>query len=116
MTIPTFMTGQLGLKAAGIAADAVSGIAKKISGTDPHAKIKKTATEFETLFLEQMVDRMTKSEGTDGPLGENGTGGDVWRSMLSQEYAKQITKSGGVGISNQIMKSMIDLQAGNRSV
>jgi peptidoglycan hydrolase FlgJ len=116
MTIPAFMTGQLGLKAAGFAADAVAGVAKKLTGTDPNAKIKKTATEFETMFLEQMVDRMTKSEGTDGPLGENGTGGDVWRSMLSQEYAKQITKSGGVGISNQIMKSMIDLQAGKRGV
>jgi peptidoglycan hydrolase FlgJ len=116
MTIPLLATAQLGVKAAGIAADALSGVTKKHGGADPHSKIKKTATEFETMFLEQMLDRMTKSEGTDGPLGENGTGGDVWRSMLSQEYAKTITKSGGVGISNQIMKSMIDLQAGVKNV
>ena len=42
---------------------------------------------------------------------ENGVGGDVWRSMLSQEYAKQIQRSGGVGLSDQIMRDLIQVQA-----
>ncbi|WP_204276779.1 rod-binding protein, partial [Klebsiella aerogenes] len=65
---------------------------------------------FEKMFLEQSFDRIAKSEGTEGPLGENGTGGDVWRSMLTKEYASEVVKSGGVGISDQIYKQMLQMQ------
>jgi peptidoglycan hydrolase FlgJ len=121
------MNPLLALKAAKIAMPVVGNIAKGASSAlsaltgDNKAedagksKIKKTADDFETLFLEQMVDRMLKSESTEGPLGENGTGGDVWRSMLGKEYAKQIQKSGGVGISAQVMDAMIKMQGGQAS-
>jgi peptidoglycan hydrolase FlgJ len=80
-------------------------------GTD---KAKKTADDFETMFLEQSMDRLTASEGTDGPLGENGVGGGVYRSMLSQQYAQQIAKSGGVGVSDQVYGAILKMQeAGN---
>lgn len=118
------MNPLIALKAAKIALPVVGQVAKgassalsALAGTDKaedaaKTKIKKTADDFETLFLEQMVDRMLKSESTEGPLGENGTGGDVWRSMLGKEYAKQIQKSGGVGISAQVMDAMIKMQGG----
>ena len=34
----------------------------------------------------------------------------MWRSMMNQEYGKQIVKSGGLGIANQVMASMIKAQ------
>lgn len=74
------------------------------------AKAWKTATEFESMFLESSLDRLTQSEGTDGPLGENGTGGGVYRSMLTKEYAGQIVKSGGVGIANSIFHEILKMQ------
>ncbi|GJD93116.1 rod-binding protein [Methylobacterium iners] len=74
------------------------------------AKARKASTEFEKMFLEQSLDRLTSSDGTDGPLGENGTGGGVYRSMLTKEYAGQIVKSGGVGISDQIYREMMKMQ------
>jgi Rod binding domain-containing protein len=78
------------------------------------ARARKASTEFEKMFLEQSLDRLTASDGTDGPLGENGTGGGVYRSMLTKEYAGQIVKSGGVGISDQIYREMMKMQeAGN---
>jgi peptidoglycan hydrolase FlgJ len=101
--------------AAKAASKAVSAFASSEEETPANKKLKKTADDFESMFLEQMVDRMTQSSDTEGPLGENGTGGGVWRSMLSNEYAKSIAKSGGVGISDQIMRSMIQLQAGGGS-
>lgn len=121
------MNPLLALKAAKIAMPVVGNIAKGASSAlsaltgDNKAedvgksKIKKTADDFETLFLEQMVDRMVTSQDTEGPLGSNGTGGDVWRSMLGKEYAKQIQKSGGVGISAQVMDAMIKMQGGQVS-
>ena len=79
-------------------------------GSASKAKAWKTATEFESMFLESSLDRLTQSEGTDGPLGENGTGGGVYRSMLTKEYAGQIVKSGGVGIADSIFREIIKMQ------
>ncbi|WP_267356371.1 MULTISPECIES: rod-binding protein [unclassified Methylobacterium] len=87
----------------GTAADGRIGPASK-------AKAWKTATEFESMFLESSLDRLTQSQGTDGPLGENGTGGGVYRSMLTKEYAGQIVKSGGVGIADSIFREIMKMQ------
>lgn len=73
---------------------------------------RKTADDFETMFLEQSFDRLTQNAGDEGPLGENGTGGGVYRSMLSGALAKQVVKSGGVGISDQIYRQMLQMQEG----
>ena len=62
------------------------------------------------MFLENTLDKLTASEGTDGPMGENGTGGGVYRSMLTKEYAGQIVKSGGVGIGDQVYREMMRMQ------
>jgi Rod binding domain-containing protein len=78
--------------------------------TPAEAKARKAATEFESMFLEQTLDRLTQSDGTEGPLGDNGTGGGVYRSMLTKEYAGQIVKSGGVGISDQVYREMMKMQ------
>jgi flagellar P-ring protein precursor FlgI len=66
--------------------------------------------EFETMFLEQTLERVFASSGTEGPLGDNGTGGAVYRSMLVKEYAGGIAKSGGVGIASQIYRELLKLQ------
>lgn len=79
-------------------------------GTANRAKAWKTATEFESMFLESSLDRLTQSEGTDGPLGENGMGGGVYRSMLTKEYAGQVVKSGGVGIADSIFREILKMQ------
>src|SRR5215207_7369191 len=71
---------------------------------------KKTAQEFETMFLEQTLERVFASSGTEGPLGDNGTGGAVYRSMLVKEYAGGIAKAGGVGIASQIYRELLKLQ------
>lgn len=119
------------LPLAGFAVSAAIGVGKAIAGsilsdvsgaTDAakakqasEAKAKKTAGDFESMFLEQSLDRLTQSEGTEGPLGENGTGGGVWRSMLTKEYAGQIVKSGGVGIADQVYREMMKLQEAPRA-
>ena len=77
-----------------------------------HDKLRKTADDFESVFLEQTVDRLTQNGGEDGPLGEAGAGGSVYRSMLSKEYAGSIVRSGGVGISDQVYRQLLQLQAG----
>jgi peptidoglycan hydrolase FlgJ len=74
------------------------------------SKTKKTAQDFEKMFLENALDRLTANTGAEGPLGENGTGGGVYKSMLTKEYAGQIVKTGGVGIADQIYRQMLQMQ------
>jgi peptidoglycan hydrolase FlgJ len=73
-------------------------------------KALKTARDFETMFLEQTLERVFASNGAEGPLGDNGTGGAVYRSMLVKEYASGMVKSGGVGIADQIYRELLRMQ------
>jgi Rod binding domain-containing protein len=77
------------------------------------AKTKATATDFEAMFLNSMFSQMTSSIKGEGPFGET-TGTGVWRSMLTEQYSKSFAKAGGVGISNDVYRTLI-LQQANRA-
>ena len=71
------------------------------------------AQDFEAMFLNSMFSQMTSGIKGDGPFGDTpGTG--VWRSMLTEQYSKSFAKSGGVGISNDVFRTLI-LQQANRA-
>ena len=72
-------------------------------------KLHTQANDFEAMFLSSMMQHMFTAIGKDGPLG-NGQGVGVWRSMLTDQYAKSIVKSGGLGIANQVYKSLLARQ------
>lgn len=76
------------------------------SGTnDLKARARATAIDFESVFLSNMFNQMfTGIEGT-GPLG-----GGVWRSFLTEEYAKSFAKSGGIGIADQVYAALLAQQ------
>jgi peptidoglycan hydrolase FlgJ len=74
------------------------------------AKAKSTATDFEAMFLNSMFAQMTSGLKGEGPFGDTpGTG--VWRSMLTEQYSKDFAKAGGVGISNEVFRTLILQQA-----
>jgi Rod binding domain-containing protein len=78
------------------------------------AKAKATATDFEAMFLNSMFSQMTNGVKGDGPFG-NTPGTGVWRSMLTEEYSKNFAKAGGVGISNDVFRTLILQQAKSSS-
>ena len=74
------------------------------------AKAKSTATDFEAMFLNSMFAQMTSGLKGEGPFGDTpGTG--IWRSMLTEQYSKSFAKAGGVGISNEVYRTLILQQA-----
>lgn len=76
-------------------------------------KAKASAEDFEAMFLNSMFSQMTSSVKGDGPFGDTvGTG--VWRSMLTEQYSKSFAKAGGIGVSNDVYRTLI-LQQANRS-
>jgi Rod binding domain-containing protein len=83
---------------------------KKVS-PQAQAKAKGAAQDFEAVFLNSMFSQMTSGIKGEGPFGDTpGTG--VWRSMLTEEYSKSFAKAGGVGISNDVFRTLIMQQAG----
>jgi Rod binding domain-containing protein len=73
-------------------------------------KAKGAAQDFESVFLNSMFSQMTSGIKGDGPFGDTpGTG--VWRSMLTDEYSKSFARAGGVGISNDVYRTLILQQA-----
>lgn len=65
--------------------------------------------EFESFFIGQMLEYMSTDIDPNGTFG-GGHAEDVWRSMLNQEYAKEMVKSGSLGIADAVMRSLIDTQ------
>jgi len=45
----------------------------------------------------------------EGPFGGQGATG-VWRSVLTDQYAKSIAKAGGIGIAAQVYRSLMAQQ------
>jgi peptidoglycan hydrolase FlgJ len=73
-------------------------------------KAKASSQDFEAVFLNSMFSQMTSGIKGEGPFGDTpGTG--VWRSMLTEEYSKNFAKAGGVGISNEVYRTLILQQA-----
>ena len=74
-------------------------------------KAQNEAREFESVFLSNVLNGMfaTLEEG-NGPLGGGGAGGETWRSFLVDEYAKEISQAGGIGIADQVMRELISVQ------
>lgn len=112
------MTAALAIPAAKLALNAAGGIFSGLSDAlDPaRAKAKKQADEFETVFLEQVTQRLfATTEASEGPLGENGPGGGFALSQLTQQYARQLQKAGGLGLSDQILRNLLQVQEQARS-
>ena len=82
---------------------------KKVS-PQAQAKAQSTATDFEAVFINSMFSQMTSGLTGDGPFG-NTEGTGVWRSMLTDQYSKSFAKAGGVGISNDVYRTLILQQA-----
>jgi len=79
-------------------------------GADRSERARETATEFETMMLEEMLGRVFESVGDVGFFGEAGPGAGMYRSMLVKEYAGMIAQSGGVGFADQVYAEILKLQ------
>ena len=72
-------------------------------------KLKSTAQKFESSFLSVMLGAMFEGVSTAAPFG-GGAGEEAFRSFLTEEMAKGITKHGGVGLSPVIQREMMRMQ------
>ena len=63
------------------------------------------AQEFEGVFLAQVLSRINQGLG-DGEEAEQG----FFHDMFNDEVAKLISRSGGVGVADAVLKEMLKVQ------
>nr|WP_321456394.1 rod-binding protein [uncultured Cohaesibacter sp.] len=69
---------------------------------------QQAAQEFESVFLSQMLSGMFEGVGQD-EFGDS-FAQDTYRSLLTETYADEITKSGGIGIADSVMRELMNIQ------
>jgi len=73
------------------------------------AKAKAASEKFEAMFLNSMFQQMFTGTDGDGPFGGSGAL-KVWRSFLTDEYAKTFARNGGVGIAAHLYDQLLKHQ------
>lgn len=76
------------------------------------AKLRKSANEFETMFMSQMLTPMFDSVEVDETFG-GGHSEQMFRSLLVNEYAKTASASGNFGLADQVYRELLRAQEAN---
>lgn len=109
------MTAGIDLKAASIAKSTYATLAaqqqlasaKSPGGT--HEKARRASEDFEAVYLNTMFSQMFTGIDGDGPFG-GGKALGVWRSFLTDEYAKSFSRAGGIGIAAEVYRTLMAQQ------
>jgi Rod binding domain-containing protein len=80
-----------------------------IPGTDVRSRIDKTAKDFEAAFLSNAFSTMFSGINISEPFG-GGEGEEAFKSFLMDSFAKQMTRSGGVGLAASVTTEMLKMQ------
>lgn len=84
-------------------------LAQKQAQTLARAKVKETAQAYEASFLSVMFAQMFKDVGTEAPFG-GGQGEEMFKSFFADAVAKQVSRSGGIGLAGPVEREMLKLQ------
>lgn len=117
MALPAIPLASIGLSLAGKAFDALATKAhpertnaKTDAAAQKDPRLWKQASDFETMFMENMMGHMVQGLQGEGPLGDAGTGAEIYRSMLTQEHAKAISAAGGLGVAPAVYSELLKMQ------
>ena len=72
-------------------------------------QIDAVSKDFESMFISQMTEQMFgDSQGSEAFGNEESS--SVYQSMMADEYGKQISRSGGIGIADYVKQELLKLQ------
>lgn len=80
-----------------------------LSGVRTEADAEKAAKEFEGFFISQMLSAMFAGLETPEPFG-GGAGEETFRGLLLEEYGSLISKTGGIGLADQLKTEILRMQ------
>jgi peptidoglycan hydrolase FlgJ len=83
--------------------------AKSLASSGVNSKAWQAAQDFEAVFLNSMFSQMFTGIDGAGPFGGDQATG-IWRSFLTDEYAKTFAKKGGIGIASDVYRTLMAQQ------
>ena len=94
----------------------LAALAAKASAPPPNAaelakrgQIAKTAQDFEASFLSVMLQSMFEGVKQGEPFG-GGQGEEMFKSFMAEAMAKQMAKTGGIGLAKSVQNEMLKMQ------
>ncbi len=75
------------------------------TGRREDARLREACTEFQALFIKQMLDSMRSTIDKQGLLN-GGQAEEIFEDMLYDEYAKKISKTAGLGLDDMIYREL----------
>jgi len=69
-------------------------------------KLKKACTDFEALFIAQMLKSMRQTIPQTGFLGK-GPGNDIYQGLMDQELSRKLSQSKGLGLGKVLYRQML---------
>ena len=80
-------------------------VAPEIKGVSNDAKLRETASEFEAIFIQQMLKTMRETS-FESDLLPKSEGEKIFRSLLDEQYANLSAKSGSLGLGEMIFQQL----------
>lgn len=74
------------------------------------AQIEEAATDFEAMFITEMLKPMFDGVMGADPTFGGGKGEEVFKGFMLQEYGKMIAKDHGIGLAASVKAEMIRIQ------
>ena len=78
--------------------------AEKISKKDK--ELEKVSQDFEAIFIKRLFDDMDKTIDRKDNMFYGGEAEEIFRSMLNEERAKDMSKCGGIGLAKIIYEQL----------
>jgi Rod binding domain-containing protein len=83
--------------------------APRTTSTNNPEKARKAAQDFEAFFISQTMESMFAGLQSDGPF-DGGNAEHVFRSVMNEQYGKEMAKTGSFGIANQVYAEILKTQ------
>ena len=81
------------------------------ASTKTQAQVMKSARDFESVFCTEMLQPMFEGIGVDPTFG-GGHGEEMFRTMLLDQYGKQMAANDSLGMVHQIAGTLLNIQEG----
>lgn len=79
------------------------------TGKMTEVQAERTAKDFESMFVAQMMEQMFGDSLGDEMFGDAETN-EVYKGLMMEHYGKEIAASGGIGIAEYVKRELLRLQ------
>jgi flagellar protein FlgJ len=90
-------------------------IAKSSLSAPQIDRLRSQAQDLESVFLNTLVKEMFSGIKTNESSFGGGFAEDTWRGMQAEQMSADMARSGGIGLADQVLGDLIQMQEANQN-